>query len=65
MNYDRTFCMSDKCDNMKTCDRNYFMLIGKGVIFDRPISMSCFYKKNVECEYYIEFLKTMVYLDVI
>jgi len=51
MNYDMTFCLSDKCSRKSTCDRYFYNHCEK---IDRTISMACFYKQDKECKYYIK-----------
>lgn len=54
MNTDITFCLSQHCDRSDSCGRSYYACINKGIVFDRSISMTCFYRKDKVCEYYIE-----------
>ena len=54
INLDKTFCLAEKCERSKNCGRSYCTLINLGFVFDRPVSMCCFYHINKKCDYYVE-----------
>jgi len=57
VNFDRTFCVSDKCKFEETCDRHASRIKEwagfEKLVVARPISMKDFYEQGKDCEMYL------------